>query len=445
LKPEELIGKRIANYQILAYVGKGAVGAVYRAADVSTGEVCALKLLPQHAAHGDDVALTRLSREAQALARLRHPNIVRGLGCGRAGGFYYFAMEFVSGESLEDLYRRQGRIREPAALLIAVNVARALQHAYAQGVIHRDIKPANILITKSGAVKVTDFGMAKSERVKMPGRKHDTPLQVAIGTPRYMSPEQARGEKVLDIRADIYSLGITLWTVLAGRFPYEGTAPEIMAQHLSALLPPLPRFAPDVSEATTRAVERMTAKRPQDRYQTPGEMLVDLVACLLALKTPYPSPGEPSTAVLTSELLTGGAPGASPAAPAEPGPAPEAEEEPEAEGEEVDIDTVARPPEAGPDDDVFCFTRGPAAGGTFILREGGQVVLGRDPVSADVAVDDEVVSRRHCLLARRRGIVTVTDLDTTNGTYVNGRLVQSRVLQPGDEISFGETRLRRKT
>lgn len=417
-----LIGKQIANFKILDFIGQGSLGVVYRACDVLTNEICALKLLVQ-SSDENDLSLTRLSREVQALAKLRHPNIVRGLGCGRFERYYYFAMECVNGESLEDLYKRRGALKEKTALPIVISVAKALQHAYRQGVIHRDIKPANILITKEGEVKVTDFGMAKTQRVTTPGKDRDTPFKVAVGTPRYMSPEQAKGQDALDIRADIYSLGITLFTIIAGEFPYQGSTPEIMAQHISTPLPNLRDYATSVSDATVEIISKMTAKAPENRYQTPSDLLVELFSALMLLPAALPTPPEPMPAVGTQTTAESGT------------------FELIESGSHLRVLTPEALEEA---EEVFYIISGNTNGKFFILQDGEELVLGRDGDLCHVTVLDSLVSRKHCVLSRKKSTITITDLNTTNGTMVNSVAIKSKVLEPGDVIQLGNTVITRK-
>jgi len=282
---------RIGGFELLATLGKGGMGTVFKARQVSMDRVVALKVLPPNLAKNQDF-VQRFLREARSAAKLNHPNIVQGIDVGEADGVYYFAMEFVDGPTLKDLLKREGRLEEKKALNIVGGVARALEHAHKHGIVHRDIKPDNIMISRDGVVKLADLGLARSilpqvsdpsslPRVSDPreGTYAETVTLdgTALGTPHYMAPEQARGEADLDTRADIYALGATLFHAVTGEFPY--TAPNagaLMAKHITEPVPNPKDRNPALSRPVCDLIQRMMAKDREDRPQTPSDLLSEI-------------------------------------------------------------------------------------------------------------------------------------------------------------------------
>ncbi|MBM4037356.1 MAG: DUF1080 domain-containing protein [Planctomycetes bacterium] len=263
---------KLAGYELLATLGKGGMGVVFKARQVSMDRIVALKVLAPRLAK-NAVYVQRFLREARSAAKLNHPNIVQGIDVGEAGGHYYFAMEFVDGTTVKEMIKGQGRLDEKTALSIVGAVARALEHAAKHGIIHRDIKPDNIMVARDGVVKLADLGIARASE------KPDTLTTegVAVGTPHYMAPEQVRGDAELDSRTDIYALGATLYHMVTGDFPFTGpNASAIMAKHMAEPAPVAKEKHPDVSRATSDLIERMMAKDPADRPQTPTELLQEI-------------------------------------------------------------------------------------------------------------------------------------------------------------------------
>lgn len=262
----------IAGYELLSKVGQGGMGAVYKARQKSVDRIVALKVLPPKLAR-DAEFVERFFREARSVAKLNHQNIVRGIDVGESDGFHFFAMEFVDGESVRHLMRKTGRIEDKKALDIIIQITKALEHAHRNDLIHRDIKPDNILYTKNGVAKLADLGLAKSV-------KHDTSVTlsgIALGTPNYISPEQAMGAKDVDIRSDIYSLGATFYHMLTGQTPYKGpSGPVVMTKHISEPPPDIRDLRPELSDRMAALIFKAMAKKPDDRYHTPKEMLEDL-------------------------------------------------------------------------------------------------------------------------------------------------------------------------
>ncbi len=265
----------IGGFELLEKIGQGGMGAVYRALQVNIGRLVALKLMRPGLAR-DKRYLERFLREARASARLSHPNIVQGIDAGQDKGYYYFAMEFVDGDTLRHLIGRAGQLPEAKCLEIGMRMAEALDHAHKFGMVHRDVKPENILIERgSGVPKLADLGLAKSTE----GEADTSVTQVgmALGTPNYISPEQARGEELIDTRSDIYSLGATLYHAATGKLPFEGeTPPVVMSKHIAEALVPAHVRNPAVAAGFSVVIGKMMAKKREDRYQTPAELLEDL-------------------------------------------------------------------------------------------------------------------------------------------------------------------------
>lgn len=265
---------RIGPYHLLAKLGEGGMGAVYQARDLRTGEYVALKVLPRSKAR-DPEFLARFEAEARAIFELDHPNIVKAVGMGEADGYHYLALEYIEGRDVYDILEEKGRIPEQEALSIIIQITQALEHAYEENVVHRDIKPGNILVDKHGLAKLTDFGLALDRERLMGGRI--TEGTEALGTPFYLSPEQARGEKDIDIRSDIYSLGATLYEMVTGHPPFEGSPAEVLSKHLSQQIPSPRDIDRTLSPGLCHIIEKMMAKRREDRYQTPRELMKDLM------------------------------------------------------------------------------------------------------------------------------------------------------------------------
>lgn len=266
----------MGQYEILDEIGRGGMGIVYRARDAHLGRTVALKVLAPPRAQAQK-HVKRFLQEGRAAARVSHPNIVTVYDVGESGGTYFLTMELIEGKPLDRVLRETGRLPVHEALRIARDLADALAAAHREGVIHRDIKPQNIMVDPTGAVKVTDFGLARlflgpSERLTVAGAR--------LGTPAYMSPEQIRGEAT-DPRTDVFSLGVTLYEMLAGKRPYE--AQEPLALMYQIVNEPVPRLVCPVAPAPSgvqKLVAAMMAKRPDDRPASAEQvrsMLDDLI------------------------------------------------------------------------------------------------------------------------------------------------------------------------
>ncbi|HEU5171785.1 MAG TPA: protein kinase [Gemmatimonadales bacterium] len=262
------------GYRILRELGGGGMSRVYLAEEVALDRRVVVKVLPPELAEG--VASGRFRREIQHAAQLQHPHIVPLLSSGTAGGLLYYVMPYVEGETLRARLARDGAQTAPEAARVARDVVEALTYAHSQGVVHRDIKPENILLS-SGHALVLDFGVAKALRAAVePG--HGTTAGVALGTPLYMSPEQAAGGEV-DERADLYALGVVLYELLAGRPPFQSdSAYDVMAAHIADRPDPLRKHRRDIPPGLEAVVMRCLAKRADDRFRTAGALLTELDA-----------------------------------------------------------------------------------------------------------------------------------------------------------------------
>ena len=276
---------------MLKPLGKGGMGSVYLARQVSLDRSVALKTLNAEWA-SDPGFVSRFVREAYAAAQLTHHNVVQIYELGRDGNVNYFSMEYVHGGSLGDKLRKAGKLPADEAVRFIIQAANGLRFAHDRGMVHRDIKPDNLMVNDEGIVKVADLGLVKTKGVSVEedagggkgkrtgdgsglGALPDvTRVGSAMGSPSYMAPEQCRDATTVDGRADIYSLGCTLYALIAGRTPFQGkTAVEVISNHLNEPPPPLARAAPQVSRDLGAIVDRTLAKDPADRFQSMGEFV----------------------------------------------------------------------------------------------------------------------------------------------------------------------------
>jgi eukaryotic-like serine/threonine-protein kinase len=262
---DDLTGAYFAHFRIERRIGQGGMGEVYLATDVALDRSVALKVLAKGISD-DTTARDRFVREARSQARINHPNICHIYFIGEQFGRLFFAMELVEGENLQQRIDRMGRLPYREAVDLARMAAAGLAEAQKHGFTHRDVKPSNLLLDKHGVLKVADFGL-----VDTAARDTDSDA-VIVGTPRYMAPEQSRGEPV-DFRADMYALGVTLHYLVAGVPPFAGsTVADLLAQHLGEARP---RLA-DAAELLEALCDRLMAKRPADRFTSYEELLASL-------------------------------------------------------------------------------------------------------------------------------------------------------------------------
>ena len=266
----DLSGQRLGGYRLVRRLGSGAMADVYLAEQESLGRQVAVKVLrPETLRHPS--AVQRFSQEARAAAALVHGNIVQIHEVACIDGIYFLAEEYVAGPTLKAWLARRGPLDARQSLAVLAHVGSALARSAEQGVVHRDIKPENLLVTPSGEVKVADFGLA---RVLATADGLDlTQDGMTLGTPLYMSPEQAEG-KAVDSRSDLYSLGATVYHLLAGRPPFLGaTSLAVALAHIKELPVPIAEVRPDVPVGLSNIIDRLLCKRPADRFADPTELL----------------------------------------------------------------------------------------------------------------------------------------------------------------------------
>ena len=264
--------QQLGDFELRKKLGKGGMGEVYLARQISLDRLVALKTLSKELAKkGDFVA--RFEREAKSMAKIDHPNVVKIYAVDSFKGIHFAAIEYIDGQSIQQWLEALGRFSIADAVHVTIICAEALKHAHAENMVHRDIKPDNILVTKKGVVKVADFGLAKvlDEDVSM------TQSGTGLGTPLYMAPEQARSAKYVDQRCDIYALGATLYHMLTGKLPYTGnTALELIIAKEKGIYPNARKVRAEVSERLDLIVDKMMAKEPSHRYKSCDEVIRDL-------------------------------------------------------------------------------------------------------------------------------------------------------------------------
>ncbi len=265
--PIEQSKEALPGYEILGRVGEGSMGIVYKARQKSLDRQVAVKILYPRLAKLPGF-VDQFFAEARVLARLSHPNIVAAFDVGVHRDLHYMVMEFVDGKTVDQILKRGGAIDERRALQVARQMAQALECAHRNGLVHRDVKPANIMLSKGGGAKLCDLGFAmmRSEAMGQQGK--------TIGTPDYISPEQARAEATIDIRSDIYSLGATLFHMVTGGVPFPADeVGAVIAKHLNEKVRAPISIKPELSPDTSRLVEKMMEKRREDRPQLPVEVV----------------------------------------------------------------------------------------------------------------------------------------------------------------------------
>jgi formylglycine-generating enzyme required for sulfatase activity/tRNA A-37 threonylcarbamoyl transferase component Bud32 len=270
-QPSRTLPEAFGRYRVLRELGRGGMGVVYQARHTVMDRQVVIKVISKALLDRPD-ALERFRREVRAAAQLSHPNIVTAYDAEQAGDAHFLVMEFVPGQSLAEVLHRRGPLPVAHACHYVRQAALGLQHAFERGMVHRDIKPHNLMLTPKSQVKILDFGLAKMASERGAG-KGLTASGAYMGTPDYSAPEQATDARTADIRADIYSLGCTLYCLLAGHPPFqEDTAIKTILAHLDKAPVPLPELRPDVPADLWAVVARLLAKDPARRYQTPAEL-----------------------------------------------------------------------------------------------------------------------------------------------------------------------------
>lgn len=280
---QSLIGQRLGDYLLESELGQGSMGAVYAARHATDGKTFAVKVLLDTLA-ADMMFVTRFTREARIIARLRHPNIVRVYEAGRQGQHLFFVMEYFPGVTVGSLLKERGRLPIGQAIEIAAQAADALDYAHREGrLVHRDIKPENLLVDRWCRVKMLDFGLARVE-----GLQSITRAGTVVGSLYYVSPEQLLGRPV-DSRADIYALGVSLYEMVTGQRPYRGqNLTEMSRAILSGVAVPPSQLEPAVTPELERVIAHAMLRDPDQRYGRAGELCEDL----RALQAAHPAPAE---------------------------------------------------------------------------------------------------------------------------------------------------------
>jgi len=280
---EQGLGVNIPGYDGYELLGYGGMGAVYKARQISMDRPVAIKVLAERL-RDKEKHRERFLREARTVAKLNHENIIAGYDFGEAGKVSFFVMEYVLGKTCEELLQEKHRLGDKEAAEIVLQVARALQHAHEKGMIHRDIKPENVMITdEDRKVKLCDLGLAWNTSDLDDGGK-------GFGTPNYMSPEQIRGQTV-DIRTDIYSLGVTFYRLLFGKLPFYGNSAAVtMSQHLTQPLRFPDETMSPIQRSMSAIIARMMAKEPSDRFQDPAQLAREIESALEKATAPAVGP-----------------------------------------------------------------------------------------------------------------------------------------------------------
>ncbi len=260
---------QIGQYKLVRKLGQGGMGMVFEGIQETLDRRVAIKILPAQFMR-DPTFVERFKREAKAAARLNHLNIVTIHEIGEDQGFHFFSMELVDGLSLQQRLKEQGPFAIPEAIGLMLQAIRGLGHAWEQQIVHRDIKPDNLMLTKAGVLKITDLGLARVRE----DMGTMTQTGAVMGTPYYMSPEQGCNAKDADLRSDVYSLGATFYHLLTGRVPFEGSSPiEVAIKVATAPFPPVCEVRPDTPPAVAAVIEKMLARKPEDRFQNALELL----------------------------------------------------------------------------------------------------------------------------------------------------------------------------
>lgn len=407
----DMIGRVIKDrYKLIDERGRGSFATVYVARDTENNHIYAVKVMHLELSN-DGELLARFQREAHILLNLSDPHIVRIVDYGNDNNMHFIVMDYVDGQNLKYHMITQGRMEPLRALNYARQIAEGLETANRQGVVHRDIKPQNILINSRDAVKITDFGLARSrETVTL------TQSNVFMGTAYYISPEQAESGRSADTRSDLYSVATVLFEMLAGTPPFEGdTAVDIVIKHMNEKVPSICRIRHDLPIEMDYFMQKAMAKSPNDRYATPQEFIAALEQIQERIQAMPPAERGGGSANGGNEGNAGNG-GQSQGLPMTP----------QKQGRLVVISS-----------------------GQLIPLAGEVMVVGRqDPILGiypDVSLPDKTVGRRHAHLRNQHGTFTVEDLNALNKTRLNGVTLtphEERVLKDGDILRFGSVEVR---
>ncbi|HMP02366.1 MAG TPA: serine/threonine-protein kinase [Gemmatales bacterium] len=295
-------GFTLGKYKVLEILGTGGMGNVYLCEHITMKHRAAVKVVPTEKARQSSM-LARFQREARAVAALNHPNIVRAFDLDSDNQFHYLVMEYVDGVNLQKLIKRHGPLSFPRVANYLAQAAEGLQYLHDNALVHRDLKPSNLLLDRQGVIKILDFGLARFMDDEEDTLTQDYDAHRVLGTADYLSPEQIIKTHDVDIRSDIYSLGVTTYFLLTGQTPFESAADEEkLILHQTRMPTPLVSLRPDTPPSLVAVVERMMAKKPLDRFQTP----IEIVAALEPwLKLPVPPPPESEIPPVSLAARTG--------------------------------------------------------------------------------------------------------------------------------------------
>ncbi len=459
-----LVGRSLGQFRIVERIGAGGMATVFKAYQPNLDRYVAIKVLPAYHAR-DPVFVKRFTQEARAVARLVHPNILQIHDFGEQDNVTYIVMEYVDGGTLKDRLKRALPVVEAVDYMI--QASEGLNCAHNNGIVHRDVKPANMLLRKDGYLLLSDFGIAKI----LEGTTNLTRVGTGIGTPQYMSPEQGTGGSV-DRRSDIYSLGIVLFHCLTGRVPFTADNPlTITVKHLNDPIPVEWMRMAGVPAAIERVVLRMTAKAPGDRYQTTDELIIALTSALTASQLSMPARWRPGVSSAMPQLVPQAdvrvLPGGNGGQENMPGSAAQAQVSGVYNAPSLVTLPCFRCGASNPSTRLFCTACGyelsdKGATSDRFMGPNGRPVLARLTIQNgsagsrsylfhqdvttigrtngnDLVISGRTVSRRHARLWFNNGRWFIEDLQSANGTLVNGmRVNQPLALNDGDVINFGD-------
>jgi len=387
------VGQDIGGYAVKDRIGEGGMGTVFLAEARETGQLVALKILQAEMAQNEEFR-RRFERESQYASSLNHPNITRLIEVGESGGVEFMAMEYVPGHDLT-VELAVGRLAIVRTIQILEQVASALDAVHKAGIFHRDVKPANILVNDdedTGAPHcwLTDFGLSKHPT------QDSSPLTSAgffVGTCQYVAPEQILADRDLDHRVDVYSLGCVLYECLAGDPPFMRPREEqVLYAHIQDPPPKLSQVRPDLPAAIDGVLDTALAKKPEERYDSCGELVAAARDVLPVEAADEPAPADAAPAAVSSDCLR------------------------------------------------LRVTAGNAQGSEIQVHD--ELVIGRQASEEGQLGQDAEISRQHARIGRSNGSFVLEDLGSTNGTFLNGRRISKpEILSPGDRIQVGATTL----
>lgn len=464
-----LIGKSLGHFEIVERIGSGGMATVFKAHQPTLDRFVAVKVLPLQHAHSP-VFVKRFVQEARSVAKLTHPNIVQIHDFGEQDGIMFIVMEYVDGGTLKDRLKQRA-LSVVETMDFVIQAAEGLNYAHRHNIIHRDVKPANMLVRKDGHLLLSDFGIAKI----LESTNNLTEVGTGIGTPQYMSPEQGTGQPTVDARSDIYSLGIVLFHCLTGRVPFVADSPlSITMKHLREPLPVEYLQRMSVPAAIEQVTVKMTAKAPADRYQSTDALIDALTAAVAAANLTMPRPWRSGIGSLVNvpgpkESLPQLPANRRPSNPGLPPEGPTRPSAPDLPQQAMVTVSCFRCGSANPSNRLFCTTcgyeladskasvdrytgpngrpllacltiqGGPMGGRSFRFHQ-DVATIGRTNGN-ELIIAGRTVSRWHARLWFDKGYWYVTDLESANGTFVNGMRLQpkqSMQLNDGDRINLGD-------